>query len=70
MAYAANPQDTAYFVPAFSGLGPLLGQPGQGNTHRTYRTTGRNEIAKACLECIAYQITDLTPELMGGRGEG
>ena len=24
------------------------------------RTTGRNEIAKACLECIAYQITDLT----------
>lgn len=27
------------------------------------RTTGRAEIAKACLECIAYQITDLT-ELM------
>lgn len=65
MAYAANPNDTAYFVPAFSGLGaPYWDSRAKGMLTGLTRTTGRNEIAKACLECIAYQITDLT-ELMG-----
>lgn len=65
MAYAANPNDTAYFVPAFSGLGaPYWDSRAKGILTGITRTTGRNEIAKACLECIAYQITDLT-ELMG-----
>lgn len=64
MAYAANPNDTAYFVPAFSGLGaPYWDSRAKGILTGLTRTTGRNEIAKACLECIAYQITDLT-ELM------
>ena len=65
MAYAANPNDTVYFVPAFSGLGaPYWDSRAKGILTGLTRTTGRNEIAKACLECIAYQITDLT-ELMG-----
>lgn len=64
MAYAANPKDRTYFVPAFSGLGAPYWDPhATGMFTGISRTTGRNELAKACLECIAYQITDLT-ELM------
>lgn len=65
MAYAANPKDKTYFVPAFTGLGaPYWDSHATGLLTGVTRTTGRNEIAKACLDCIAYQITDLT-ELMG-----
>lgn len=61
MAYAANPKDRAYFVPAFTGLGaPYWNSRATGLLTGITRTTGRNEIAKACLDCIAYQITDLT----------
>lgn len=61
MAYAANPKDRTYFVPAFSGLGaPYWDSHATGMFTGISRTTGRNEIARACLDCIAYQITDLT----------
>ncbi|MBQ2704348.1 MAG: glycerol kinase GlpK [Clostridia bacterium] len=61
MAYKANPKDRTYFVPAFSGLGaPYWDAHATGLFTGISRTTGRNEIAKACLDCIAYQITDLT----------
>ena len=64
LAKAANPNDRCYFVPAFSGLGaPYWDSRASGMLTGVSRTTGRAEIAKACLECIAYQITDLT-ELM------
>ncbi len=64
LARAANPNDKCYFVPAFSGLGaPYWDSRASGMLTGVSRTTGRAEIAKACLECIAYQITDLT-ELM------
>lgn len=64
LAKAANPNDRCYFVPAFSGLGaPYWDSKASGMLTGVSRTTGRAEIAKACLECIAYQITDLT-ELM------
>ena len=60
LAYAANPNDRAYFVPAFTGLGaPYWDSHATGMLTGITRTTGRKEIAKACLECIAYQITDL-----------
>ncbi len=65
MAYAANPNDKTYFVPAFTGLGaPYWDSHATGMLTGVTRTTGRNEIAKACLDCIAYQIADLTV-LMG-----
>lgn len=65
LAYAANPGDRTYFVPAFTGLGaPYWDSRATGVLTGITRTTGRAEIAKACLECIAYQITDLV-ELMG-----
>lgn len=61
MAYAANPHDRTYFVPAFTGLGaPYWDSRATGMLTGITRTTGRNEIAKACLDCIAYQIADLT----------
>lgn len=65
LAYAANPNDRAYFVPAFTGLGaPYWDSRAAGMLTGITRTTGRAEITKACLECIAYQITDLL-RLMG-----
>ena len=60
----ADPQDKAYFVPAFTGLGsPYWDSAATGLLTGVTRTTGRAEIVKACVECIAYQITDLL-ELM------
>lgn len=65
LAKAANPDDRAYFVPAFTGLGaPYWDSHATGMLTGITRTTGRKEIAKACLECIGYQITDLV-QLMG-----
>lgn len=64
LAYKANPNDRAYFVPAFTGLGaPYWDSRATGLLTGVTRTTGRAEIAKACLDCVAYQITDLV-ELM------
>ena len=69
MAYAANPNDRTYFVPAFSGLGaPYWDSHATGMFTGISRTTGRNEIAKACLDCIAYQITDLTDLMRADSG--
>lgn len=64
LAGKANPEDRAYFVPAFTGLGsPYWDSAATGMLTGVTRTTGRNEIVKACVECIAYQIADLL-ELM------
>ena len=65
LALSANPLDRTYFVPAFSGLGaPYWDSRATGTLTGITRTTGRAEIAKACLDCIAYQIADLV-RLMG-----
>jgi len=64
LARRANPNDRTYFVPAFTGLGaPYWDSRATGLLTGITRTTGRAEIARACLDCIAYQITDLV-ELM------
>ena len=64
MAEQANPEDKTYFVPAFTGLGsPYWDSKATGMFTGITRTTGKKEIVKACVECIAYQITDLI-ELM------
>ena len=64
LAYKANPNDRTCFVPAFTGLGaPYWDSRATGLLTGVTRTTGRAEIARACLDCIAYQITDLI-ELM------
>lgn len=64
LAYKANPNDHTCFVPAFTGLGaPYWDSRAKGLLTGVTRTTGRAEIARACLDCIACQITDLV-ELM------
>lgn len=60
MAASANKNDTTYLIPAFSGLGAPYWQPNaKAMMYGMSRTTGKNEIVKAALESIAYQITDI-----------
>ena len=69
LACTANPNDKTYFVPAFTGLGaPYWDSHATGLLTGVTRTTGRAEIARACLDCIAYQITDLV--LLMGQDAG
>ena len=56
----ANPDDETYMIPAFSGLGaPYWNSEARAALCNMSRTTGTNEIVRACLECIAYQINDV-----------
>ncbi|MBP3218564.1 MAG: glycerol kinase GlpK [Lachnospiraceae bacterium] len=60
LARAASPMDHSYLVPAFSGLGaPYWNSEAQGILCGMTRTTGKAEIVRAALDCIAYQITDI-----------
>lgn len=60
LAKQANPQDTSYLVPAFSGLGaPYWDSAAKAAIVGMTRTTGKNEICRAALESIAYQIADV-----------
>ena len=60
MARAANPADRTYLVPAFSGLGaPYWRSDVSAAIIGMSRTTGRNEVVRAGLACIAYQIADI-----------
>lgn len=59
-AEAANPDDTTYLVPAFSGLGaPYWDSEARAVIWGMSRTTKKAEIVKAGLESIAYQIVDV-----------
>ncbi|MCM1304452.1 MAG: glycerol kinase GlpK [Lachnospiraceae bacterium] len=61
LAFKANPRDTAYLVPAFTGLGaPYWKEKAKACICGMSRTTGKAELVKAGLECTAYQIMDLT----------
>lgn len=70
MAYAANPEDTTCLVPAFSGLSAPYNQP-QATAILTgmTRLTGRNEIARAALDAIAFQIRDVTASMEAQSGK-
>jgi glycerol kinase len=60
LAWGANPGDTTYFVPAFSGLGaPYWDSEAKAGFCGMTRITGRNELVKAALDSIAYQICDV-----------
>lgn len=60
LAEQANPEDITYLVPAFTGLGaPYWDSKATAAIVGITRTTGRAEVVKAGLECIAYQITDI-----------
>ncbi|WP_330595273.1 FGGY-family carbohydrate kinase [Qiania dongpingensis] len=56
----ANPIDTTVLVPAFTGLSaPYWDNDARGMLYGMSRTTGRNEIIRAAVESIAFQITDV-----------
>ncbi|MCD8069062.1 MAG: glycerol kinase GlpK [Lachnospiraceae bacterium] len=60
LAFSANPNDTSYLVPAFSGLGAPYWKPEcRAAICGMSRTTGRAEIVRAALDATAYQITDI-----------
>lgn len=60
VAASANPEDTTYLVPAFTGLGaPHWNSGARGMICGMTRGTGRSELVKAAEECIAYQIADV-----------
>ena len=59
-AMEANPEDTTYLVPAFSGLGaPYWDSEAKAAIVGMTRNTGKAEIVRAAEECIGYQIADL-----------
>ena len=60
LAEQAVSDDPLYLVPAFSGLGaPYWDSRATAMFTGMTRTTGRAEIVRAGLECIAYQIQDV-----------
>ena len=66
LAEQAMKDDEVYLVPAFSGLGaPYWDSRAKASITGMTRATGKAEITRAALECIAYQITDVL-ECMGG----
>ncbi len=68
-AAQANPEDTTYLVPAFSGLGaPYWRSDARAIFCGMSRQTGKAEIVKACEESIAYQITDVITAMQEGSG--
>ena len=60
LAEQAVKEDSVYLIPAFSGLGaPYWDSRASAMITGMTRTTGKAEIVRAGLECIAYQITDI-----------
>ncbi|MBR0260813.1 MAG: glycerol kinase GlpK [Selenomonadaceae bacterium] len=56
----ANPADKSYFVPAFTGLGaPYYDNDATGIFSGITRVTGKNEMVRAVVDSIAYQIFDV-----------
>ncbi len=60
LARSANQEDTTILVPAFTGLGaPYWNSEAKAMICGITRLTGRAELVKAGLDCIACQITDI-----------
>ncbi|MBQ9563018.1 MAG: glycerol kinase GlpK [Lachnospiraceae bacterium] len=69
LAFAANPADQTYLVPAFTGLGaPYWDAEATGMYTGMTRTTGKAELVRAALEGIAYQITDIVQAMAEDTG--
>ena len=65
LAKKANPMDTTYLVPAFSGLGaPYWDSEAKAVITGMTRVTGRCEVVRAAVDSIAFQIADAV-RLMG-----
>lgn len=69
LACEARPEDSTYLVPAFSGLGaPYWDEKAKAALLGMTRTTGKAEVVRAALDCIAYQITDVVKAMEEASG--
>jgi len=69
LAGKARKGDRTYLVPAFSGLGaPYWDSDAKAVICGITRTTGKAEIARAALDCIVYQITDIVRTMQQASG--
>lgn len=60
LARQSNLADKSYFVPAFTGLGaPYYDNDATGVFAGITRVTGKNEMVRAVVDSIAYQIYDV-----------
>ncbi|MBI2977881.1 MAG: glycerol kinase, partial [Rhodospirillales bacterium] len=60
LAAAADPGQSVYLVPAFTGLGaPHWDAEARGAIYGLTRATGPKELARAALEAVCYQTRDL-----------
>jgi glycerol kinase len=60
LAAAADPGQSVYLVPAFTGLGaPHWDADARGAIYGLTRATGPKELARAALEAVCYQTRDL-----------
>lgn len=69
LAREAVSDDSLYLVPAFSGLGaPYWDSHATAAIVGMTRTTGKAEVVRAGVECIAYQITDIVKAMSEDAG--
>ena len=69
LAREAVSDDSLYLIPAFSGLGaPYRDSRAAAAIVRMTRTTGKAEVVRAGVECIAYQITDIVKAMSEDAG--
>ncbi len=69
LARAANKSDRTYLVPAFSGLGaPYWKSHAKACIVGMTRATGKNEVVKAALDSIVYQISDIVNAMKDSAG--
>ena len=69
LAREAIQDDELYLIPAFSGLGaPYWDSRATAAIVGMTRTTGKAEVVRAGLECIAYQITDIVKAMFEDAG--
>ena len=70
LARAANPADTTCLVPAFTGLGaPYWKSEARALICGMTRLTGKAELTRAALDCIACQIRDVVAAMEKDTGE-
>ena len=70
MAASLESNDGVYFVPALTGLGSPHWDPyARGTIVGLTRGTGREHLARAALEAIAYQTVDAVEAMEAASGE-
>jgi len=71
LAAASDPMQPVYMVPAFVGLGaPHWDSEARALLTGITRGTTRRELARAVLECVAYQTRDLLDAMQADVGPG